>query len=136
MSEANVELIRSIYEGWVRGVDRRHDLEKGVSDREGAFSYIRSHPDEVLTGVIYADESVPDMHEMNNTPETALSKVPMDKLCPGSAALAGVVGTVNGEGGECAEQSPALNGAAEDELMAPPPVIGAGAIRRISAAEI
>jgi 2-oxoglutarate ferredoxin oxidoreductase subunit beta len=59
-----------------------------VHDREGAFSYIRSHPGEVLTGVIYADETVPDMHEMNNTPAHALTKVPMEKLVPGSAALA------------------------------------------------
>ena len=58
-----------------------------VTDRESAFSYIRSHPDEVLTGVIYADENVQDMHEMNNTPAFSLTKVPMEKLCPGSAAL-------------------------------------------------
>ena len=59
-----------------------------VTDREGAFSYIRSHADEVLTGVIYADENVQDMHEMNNTPAFSLTNVPMEKLCPGSASLA------------------------------------------------
>ena len=66
---------------------RRLPEHYDVTDRECAFSYIRSHSDEVLTGVIYADESVPDMHEMNNTPEFSLTKVPMEKLCPGSAAL-------------------------------------------------
>src|SRR5438477_1846662 len=55
--------------------------------------------------------------------------------CRNPAALAGVVGAVDGERGESAEQTSALNRAAEDELMAAPAVVGAGAVRRISAAE-
>jgi 2-oxoglutarate ferredoxin oxidoreductase subunit beta len=41
----------------------------------------------VLTGLLYVDESAPDLHELNNTPETALMNLPFEKLCPGSAAL-------------------------------------------------
>ena len=42
----------------------------------------------MITGLLYVDESVPDVHEMNSTADVALSKVPFEKLCPGSAALA------------------------------------------------
>jgi 2-oxoglutarate ferredoxin oxidoreductase subunit beta len=59
-----------------------------VSDRQAALSYLKEHQGEVVTGVLFADESVPEMHEMNNTPRTALATLPFDKLCPGSGALA------------------------------------------------
>ena len=42
---------------------------------------------EVPTGLLYLDESVGDVHEMNNTPDEALISVPYDKLCPGNAEL-------------------------------------------------
>src|SRR4051812_16186931 len=32
-----------------------------VSDRQKAFAYLKQHPDEVVTGVLFADESVPNM---------------------------------------------------------------------------
>ena len=38
-----------------------------VTDRMAAMQYLREHPAEVVTGILYADESVPDMHEMNRT---------------------------------------------------------------------
>jgi len=40
-----------------------------------------------VTGLLYIDESVPDLHELNETPDQALVKIPYRKLCPGSAAL-------------------------------------------------
>ena len=58
-----------------------------VTDRQKAFSYLKQHSGEVVTGVLFADESVPDLHEMNQTPENALVDVPFEKLCPGSAEL-------------------------------------------------
>ena len=58
-----------------------------VTSREAAVSYLRAHPGEVVTGVLFVDESVPELHEMNNTPEGALIDVPYSKLCPGSSAL-------------------------------------------------
>ena len=51
------------------------------------MQYLRDHPAEVVTGILYADESVPDMHEMNRTPSTPLAHLPYEKLCPGSAVL-------------------------------------------------
>jgi 2-oxoglutarate/2-oxoacid ferredoxin oxidoreductase subunit beta len=58
-----------------------------VTDREKAFAYLKGHPDEVVTGILFADESVPDLHEMNQTPPTALVNQPWEKLCPGAAEL-------------------------------------------------
>ena len=58
-----------------------------VSDRMAAMQYLREHPAEVVTGILYADESVQDMHEMNRTPSTPLAHLPYEKLCPGAAAL-------------------------------------------------
>jgi 2-oxoglutarate ferredoxin oxidoreductase subunit beta len=59
-----------------------------VSDRQAAMSYLKEHQGEVVTGVLFADESVPDMHEMNNTPNVPLATLPFAKLCPGSGELA------------------------------------------------
>jgi 2-oxoglutarate ferredoxin oxidoreductase subunit beta len=58
-----------------------------VSDRQKAFSYLKLHPDEVVTGVLFADESVPDLHETNRTPQTPLVNVPWERLCPGALQL-------------------------------------------------
>jgi 2-oxoglutarate ferredoxin oxidoreductase subunit beta len=58
-----------------------------VTDRQKAFAYLKQHTGEVVTGILFADESVPDLHEMNRTPETALVNVPYEKLCPGALQL-------------------------------------------------
>jgi len=58
-----------------------------VSDRMAAMQYLREHPAEVVTGILYADESVAEMHEMHRTSSTPLAHLPYEKLCPGSAVL-------------------------------------------------
>jgi 2-oxoglutarate ferredoxin oxidoreductase subunit beta len=58
-----------------------------VTDRQKAFAYIKAHPGEVVTGVLFTDESVPDLHEMNRTPKTALVNIPFESLCPGAQEL-------------------------------------------------
>ncbi|HVW10578.1 MAG TPA: 2-oxoacid:ferredoxin oxidoreductase subunit beta [Bryobacteraceae bacterium] len=58
-----------------------------VTDRLAAMQYLREHSGEVVTGILFADESVPDMHEMINTTDTPLTHLAYDKLCPGSAVL-------------------------------------------------
>jgi 2-oxoglutarate/2-oxoacid ferredoxin oxidoreductase subunit beta len=58
-----------------------------VTDRQKAFAYLKEHPDEVVTGVFFADESVPDLHEMSHTPQTALVDLPWETLCPGALQL-------------------------------------------------
>ena len=59
------------------------------TDREKVFGFMqeRQGKGEIVTGLLYIDESVPDLHELNETPATPLIKVPYEKLCPGSAAL-------------------------------------------------
>jgi 2-oxoglutarate ferredoxin oxidoreductase subunit beta len=63
-----------------------------VHDRMAASQYLRDHPGEVVTGILYADESVPDMHETINSSETPLAAVAYEKLCPGSAVLEALQG--------------------------------------------
>jgi len=58
-----------------------------VTNREAAYSYLKQHPGETVTGVFFADESAGDMHEANGTPAAALTSLPYEKLCPGSAEL-------------------------------------------------
>ncbi len=42
---------------------------------------------EIVTGLLFVDETVREMHEMNNTSETPLARMSFDKLCPGTAEL-------------------------------------------------
>ena len=69
----------------LKGVPEDYD----PTDRERVFSYLqeRQAKGEIVTGLLYIDEEVPNLHELNGTPEDALIKLPFEKLCPGSAAL-------------------------------------------------
>jgi 2-oxoglutarate ferredoxin oxidoreductase subunit beta len=69
----------------LRGVPEDYD----PTDRERVFVYLRERQakGEIVTGLLYIDESVSDLHELSETPDEALIKVPFEKLCPGSAAL-------------------------------------------------
>jgi 2-oxoglutarate ferredoxin oxidoreductase subunit beta len=62
-----------------------HDYDP--RDRQKVYNSLQDHKDEIATGLLYVDESVANMHEMNQTPSRALSQVPYEKLCPGAAAL-------------------------------------------------
>jgi 2-oxoglutarate/2-oxoacid ferredoxin oxidoreductase subunit beta len=68
-----------------KGVPPNYD----PTDRRKVSDYLEEHQGkgEVVTGLLYLDESVPDLHEMNNTSAVPLTKLPYEKLCPGSAAL-------------------------------------------------
>jgi 2-oxoglutarate ferredoxin oxidoreductase subunit beta len=68
-----------------KGVPQNYD----PTNREKVFSYIEEHNGKgvVVTGLLYVNESVPDLHEMNQTAEIALTKIPYEKLCPGVEAL-------------------------------------------------
>jgi 2-oxoglutarate/2-oxoacid ferredoxin oxidoreductase subunit beta len=59
------------------------------TDRRKVTSYLQEHQSkgEILTGVLFVDESVSDLHEMSNTPDQPLATLPFEKLCPGSDAL-------------------------------------------------
>ena len=58
------------------------------TDRHRVMAFLDEQPaGEVLTGLLYLDETVPDLHEMNQTTDVPLTHVPYETLCPGSAAL-------------------------------------------------
>src|SRR5581483_3031050 len=59
------------------------------SDRQKVVSYLMQHQGkhEIVTGVLFVDENAPDLHEVNETSETPLSRISYEKLCPGAAAL-------------------------------------------------
>jgi 2-oxoglutarate ferredoxin oxidoreductase subunit beta len=68
-----------------KGVPKDYD----PTNRQNVVAYLEEHQGqgEVVTGMLYLDETVPDLHEMNKTPDTALSKIPFEKLCPGASEL-------------------------------------------------
>jgi 2-oxoglutarate ferredoxin oxidoreductase subunit beta len=57
--------------------------------RQAVLNYLQEHQakGEVPTGLLYLDTKAPEMHELNATTEVPLTRVPFEKLCPGSAAL-------------------------------------------------
>jgi 2-oxoglutarate ferredoxin oxidoreductase subunit beta len=59
------------------------------SDRSKVFSYLEEHhgKGEVVTGLLFVDESVGDFHEMSHTTDVPLVALPYEKLCPGAAEL-------------------------------------------------
>jgi 2-oxoglutarate ferredoxin oxidoreductase subunit beta len=68
-----------------KGVPKDYD----PTDRRKVYDYLQEHHGngQVVTGLLYVDESVADVHELNQTADVALSKLPYEKLCPGSEAL-------------------------------------------------
>jgi 2-oxoglutarate/2-oxoacid ferredoxin oxidoreductase subunit beta len=60
------------------------------TDRVAVTGYLQERHDqgEIVTGLLYVDETVPDMHELGGTPEGALARLPHEMLCPGAEALA------------------------------------------------
>jgi 2-oxoglutarate/2-oxoacid ferredoxin oxidoreductase subunit beta len=59
------------------------------TDRAKVTEYLDEHQasGEILTGLLYIDESAADMHELSNSTEVPMSSIPYEVLCPGSAAL-------------------------------------------------
>jgi 2-oxoglutarate ferredoxin oxidoreductase subunit beta len=77
-----------------RIVLRKADGAYDPTDPVAAFQYIHKHraAGEIVTGLIYIDETKPDMHELANTPAEALATMSYSKLCPGKKALASIQG--------------------------------------------
>jgi 2-oxoglutarate ferredoxin oxidoreductase subunit beta len=59
------------------------------TDRASVIAYLdeRAASHEIVTGLLYASDGTPDLHELNQTSETPLVSIPFERLCPGSAAL-------------------------------------------------
>ncbi|MGH8278405.1 MAG: thiamine pyrophosphate-dependent enzyme, partial [Gammaproteobacteria bacterium] len=58
-------------------------------DRAAAYAYLHAHQQlgEIVTGLLYVDESQAEMHALNNTVSTPLRDLPYSALCPGAQAL-------------------------------------------------
>jgi 2-oxoglutarate ferredoxin oxidoreductase subunit beta len=58
-------------------------------DRTAAFDYLSRHQaaGEIVTGLLYIDESRPDMHEVLSLAEDPLATAPYESLNPGQKAL-------------------------------------------------
>ena len=75
--------------------DGSHLLLRKTSDdyqshnRGMAIEYVRSHQrrGEFVTGLLYVDETVPDLHGINNTVAGPLNELDYQDLCPGMDAL-------------------------------------------------
>ena len=59
------------------------------TDRSKVTEFLDDHQasGEVVTGLLYLDESSADMHELSNSTEVPLSGIPFETLCPGSKVL-------------------------------------------------
>ena len=59
------------------------------TDQVKAYAYIRERQlnGEIVTGLLYINKDVQDMHDLAGTPETPLVDIPFEKLNPGSEAL-------------------------------------------------
>ena len=59
------------------------------TDRPKVFEYLEEHhgQGQVVTGLLYLDESGGDMHDLNGSTATPLARLPYEKLCPGAEEL-------------------------------------------------
>lgn len=63
--------------------------EYDPTDRAAVYAYYRrlQKAGEVVTGLLYIEPTVGDMHSENGTVDAPLRDIPFEDLCPGSAAL-------------------------------------------------
>jgi len=68
---------------------RKVGSDYDASDRAAAFNYLSRHQaqGEVVTGLLFIDETKPDMHEVQSLPAEPLSSIPYEKLNPGQKIL-------------------------------------------------
>jgi 2-oxoglutarate ferredoxin oxidoreductase subunit beta len=77
MHDGSVVQFRSLPEGY--DPTNRQKVEQYIQDRQSRG--------EIVTGLLYVDESAKDVHQHNHTPSAALSKVGYERLCPGADEL-------------------------------------------------
>ena len=68
---------------------RKVSADYSVHNRGAAIDFIRAHHrrGEIVTGLLYIDESEPDMHGISRTVDEPLNEIPFARLCPGGDAL-------------------------------------------------
>ena len=65
------------------------DQDYNPTSRAEAFKYLREHfnAGEIVTGLLYLDESRQEMHDLMGTIDTPLAQLPLADLQPGAAEL-------------------------------------------------
>jgi 2-oxoglutarate ferredoxin oxidoreductase subunit beta len=68
---------------------RKVSKDYNVTNRGAAIDYLRARQrrGEIVTGLLYIDESEAEMHAVNGTTATPLSQLPYEALCPGAETL-------------------------------------------------
>jgi len=76
------------HDGSVLRLRKLHEIYD-ASDRVAAMNHLqkRHAMGEIVTGLLFVDPNVSDMHEHLNTVEKPLNTLGDDVLCPGAAAL-------------------------------------------------
>ena len=71
---------------------RKLDASYDATDKRAAMDYVQKHQatGEVVTGLLYIDETAGDLNQRINTVETPLNRLGDGELCPGPAALAAI----------------------------------------------
>jgi len=71
---------------------RKLDASYDATDKRAAMDYLQKHhaTGEVVTGLLYIDETAGDLNQRINTVETPLNVLGDGELCPGPAALAAI----------------------------------------------
>ncbi len=59
------------------------------TDRARVSAFLEAHQEtgEVLTGLLYLNESAADMHELSNSSDVPMAQLPYERLCPGATVL-------------------------------------------------
>jgi 2-oxoglutarate/2-oxoacid ferredoxin oxidoreductase subunit beta len=86
---AEGEALPVVMHDGTRIVLRKLDTSHDPTDRTRAAAHVqeRMGAGEYLTGLLYLDPTSRDFHEINQTPDGPLNRVPYEKLSPGSQAL-------------------------------------------------
>jgi 2-oxoglutarate ferredoxin oxidoreductase subunit beta len=68
---------------------KKADPTYDPSERSKVMEYLEDHRarGEVVTGLLYIEEDLPDLHDIAGTAREPLSSIPFEDLCPGQAAL-------------------------------------------------
>ncbi|MBV8073144.1 MAG: 2-oxoacid:ferredoxin oxidoreductase subunit beta [Acidobacteriaceae bacterium] len=77
MHDGNIVRFRSVPEGY------------DPTDRQRVMSFLldKKNSSEIVTGLLFIDETVDNLHEQNNTSAVPLCQLPYEQLCPGARAL-------------------------------------------------
>jgi len=77
LHDKSVIRLRSVPAGY-DPTDRRSVMAQ-LAEQEGRG--------DIVTGLLFLDESVPNLHEANNSSAIPMTRIPFEKLCPGAAEL-------------------------------------------------